>query len=114
MMRFRGGGVGHKSTREATNFLKKDRDKLDERTTTNANDMEMDEADDVLDEVVSDTDITDEEEEEDFGITRDQTADGDDSEEDEPLDEVEEEDFGPEGDGTGLDPDMDVLGYDEL
>jgi hypothetical protein len=29
MMRFRGGGVGHKSTRDATNFFKQDRDRLD-------------------------------------------------------------------------------------
>jgi hypothetical protein len=28
-MRFRGGGIGHKSTREATNHFKTDRDKLD-------------------------------------------------------------------------------------
>lgn len=28
-MRYRGGGVGHKSTREATDFFKNDRDRLD-------------------------------------------------------------------------------------
>jgi hypothetical protein len=34
MMRFRGGGVGHKSTRGATDFFKNDRDRLDKRTVT--------------------------------------------------------------------------------
>ena len=29
VMRFRGGGVGHKSTRDATDFFKTDRDLLD-------------------------------------------------------------------------------------
>ena len=29
MMRFRGGGVSHKSTRQATNFFRKDRHTLD-------------------------------------------------------------------------------------
>ena len=29
VMRFRGGGVGHKSTRDAANFFKTDRDPLD-------------------------------------------------------------------------------------
>ena len=29
MMRFRGRGVGHKSSQEASNFFKKDRDRLD-------------------------------------------------------------------------------------
>jgi hypothetical protein len=37
MMRFRGGGVGHKSTREATDFFKKDRDHLDTQDKADEN-----------------------------------------------------------------------------
>jgi len=40
MMRFRGGGVGHKSTREATDFFKKDRDHLDVPRQTKIDDEE--------------------------------------------------------------------------
>lgn len=33
MMRYRGGGVGHKSTRDATNWFLNDWDRLDTLTT---------------------------------------------------------------------------------
>ena len=36
MMRFRGGGVGHKSTQQATNFFKKDRHRLDVQNSRNS------------------------------------------------------------------------------
>ncbi len=39
MMRFQGGGVGHKSTREATDFFRQDRDRLDVRS---ASDLDID------------------------------------------------------------------------
>lgn len=38
MMRFRGGGVGHKSTRQATDWFLSDRDKLDEGGGTDTED----------------------------------------------------------------------------
>ena len=43
-MRFRGGGVGHKSTREATDFFKNDRHQLDidRRNSRNRMDTEED------------------------------------------------------------------------
>jgi len=40
-MRFRGGGVGHKSTREATNLFKMDRDRLDVGVTLDIDDVEV-------------------------------------------------------------------------
>jgi hypothetical protein len=46
MMRFRGGGVGHKSTRKATDFFKSDRDRLDRKTVTTAQVVEEDSDDD--------------------------------------------------------------------
>ena len=36
MMQFWGGGVGHKTIRNATNFFKRDRDQLDTRPVTTA------------------------------------------------------------------------------
>lgn len=33
-MRFRGGGIGHQSTREATDFFRNDRDRLDAEAVT--------------------------------------------------------------------------------
>jgi hypothetical protein len=44
MMRFRGGGVGHKSTREATDFFKNDTDRLDTITVDDDKEMEEPEA----------------------------------------------------------------------
>ncbi|KAF8896765.1 GMC oxidoreductase-domain-containing protein [Gymnopilus junonius] len=97
MMRFRGGGVGHKSTRAATDFFKQDRDKLDVKKPS---EVEEEEEDDGMDEEdLSDVGEIDEEEW-DFGIRGDQSSETDDSEEDEEhLEEPDEQEFGPEGDG---------------
>jgi hypothetical protein len=131
MLRFRGGGVGHKSTRAATDCFKKDRDRLDiinndseseELNESDADDSEMLSDDEILDE---DHDEEEEEssvdeEEEDFGIKglKEQAVNSDsESDPDEMplvLEEPDEEDFGPEGDGMGPGPDMDELGYGEM
>jgi hypothetical protein len=42
MMRFRGGGVGHKTTREATDSFKRDRDPLDGQPVTGGAEYELD------------------------------------------------------------------------
>jgi hypothetical protein len=52
-MRFRGGGVGHKSTREVTKCVYNDRDPLD--TDNGASDFSEDSEDDLLSEVGSDS-----------------------------------------------------------
>ena len=84
-MRFRGGGVGHKSTREATDFFKRDRDPLDVPRQANTNDEENTEE---WEEIEDDAD-------EDPGSD-------------------EDEYFGPEDDGAAVDPDMEELGYTDL
>jgi len=126
MMRFRGGGVGHKSTRDATNFFKKDRDQLDTRSVTigdGGGEVIAEEAELWLDEPQAEDANTEEEEEEeeeeeDFGYTMSQS--------DDEVDEVDEVEavgdgdsdgdiyFGPEDDGGAVDPDMDELGYADL
>ena len=111
MMRFRGGGVGHKSTREATDSFKKDRDQLDIKSN-----MEDVEDDGVMPEILvpePDDENFEEDEEEDYGY-----AAATDSEVDEPTmgdgDNSGDEYFGPEDDGGAVDPDMEALGYADL
>jgi hypothetical protein len=111
MMRFRGGGVGHKSTREATDSFKKDRDQLDIKS--NMDDVEGDEA---MPEILVpelDEGTIEEDEEEDYGYVG-----ATDSEVDESTmgdgDNSEDEYFGPEDDGGAVDPDMEALGYADL
>lgn len=104
MMRFRGGGVGHKSTREATDSFKKDRDWLDVKS-----DIEEDE----VRPVVLETEPEIEEDEEDYGYVTETDSD---------VDEATlgdggystDEFFGPEDDGGAVDPDMEALGYADL
>lgn len=50
MMRFRGGGVGHTSTRDATDILKTDRDELDRRSQQARRDVITVEDEDISDE----------------------------------------------------------------
>lgn len=106
-MRFRGGGVGHKATRTATNFLKDDRDKLDfERRQARSDNVEPNE------EQAEDHGDSDSESEDEFeGVESDEEAeDGSDS-----GDMFEDDEFGPEDDGgVLLDDDMEVLGYAPL
>ena len=112
MMRFRGGGVGHKSTREATNFFRKDRDQLDDRLRI---DMSDDEA--VAEEVAVQPgyEEDDVEEEDNYGyaesdLESENEVEGIPSDGDCSANEY----FGPEDDGGAVDPDMDELGYADL
>jgi hypothetical protein len=113
MMRFRGGGVGHKSTREATDFFRKDRDRLD---TAQSNIPENGEDSSKQEELEMEDDL-DEDEEEDFGYVRDESEESE--VENEPEGDLaaedEDDDFGPEDDGGVIDPDMmGELGYGSL
>ena len=111
-MRFRGGGVGHKSTREATNFFKKDRDQLDNRSIV---DMDDDEAVVEKAAVQPSREEDDVEEEDNYGYAK---SDSESENEVEGIpsdgDCSENEHFGPEDDGGAIDPDMDELGYADL
>ena len=123
MMRFRGGGVGHKSTREATDFFKNDRDPLDERATgAESRDMnsETDELEDNCEEEDDDLGLN-EDQEEDYGYVsvREDSEDEDDTLADgdvggDPVLVDEQVDFGPEDDGGAVDPDMEAFGYAEM
>ena len=86
-MRFRGGGVSHKSTRGATDFFKNDRDCLDKQTVTATQVEEDDEEDPIGAYNIED-------EKEDYGYEREDT----DSDEDE----------------TGVDDDFETFAYAEL
>src|SRR3977135_1847750 len=112
MMRFRGGGIGHKSTREATDSFKKDRDKLDMKSDIEDDDEPMLEV--LVPEPGEEEDI-EEDVEEDYGYVA--TMDSD-SEVDEATlgdgDNSADEYFGPEDDGGAVDPDMESLGYADL
>jgi hypothetical protein len=119
MMRFRGGGVGHKSTRQATNFFKKDRHTLDiqnslERTSDIVEELEemndLEESEKM--EMLSESDVADSDEENDYGyqLGEDQS----DSEEDEDDSELGNRYLGPEDDGHAVDSDMEELGYANL
>ena len=121
MIRFRGGGVGHKSTRDATNFFKKDRDRLDTPVMTGSHDDD----DDNDDEMMAEEDLGElqpdelkEDEEDDFGYAMSQ-SDEDEVDEGEAISYSDDDSdgdvyFGPEDDGGAVYPDMDELGYGDL
>ena len=117
MMRFRGGGIGHKSTRNATDFFKNDRDLSDLIASTAVLDSELgEEMEEPVEEIGNDSDdMNDSEawsdsEAEDYGYNF-----GENSEAESDLEEeMAEEDLGPEGDGGRIDEDMVALGYSEL
>jgi hypothetical protein len=117
-MRFRGGGVGHKSTREATNFFKKDRDCLDVEVMLDIDDVaiELDGDDEPENDEIVDEDTVNQQEEDDYGYTKeysDKDGDGDgEGAQDEEVDT--DEDLGPEDDGGAVDPFMDELGYADM
>jgi hypothetical protein len=97
-MRFRGGGVGHKSTREATNSFMMDRDKLD----LVAQGEEMEPGADIEPEKSQfkgpdhgEDDWVDAEEEDDFGYGR-LTDDEEPDEEDEEDVDIEDVQLGAE------------------
>ena len=110
-MRFRGGGVGHKSTREATDFFRKDRDRLD-MAQSNIPASENNDDGPVNQEDLEKEDDIDEDEEDDFGYIRDESEE---SEGELAAQDDSEDDFGPEDDGGAIDPDMmGELGYSSL
>jgi hypothetical protein len=114
MMRFRGGGVGHKSTREATDFFKKDRDNLDSGIMIlTSEDMDIDSDDDVVDEVdeEGDSGVDEGHIDDEFGYKREDSDSADETDEVTDLDGADSDDFGPEDDGEELDPDVEDLGY---
>jgi hypothetical protein len=120
MMRFRGGGVGHKATREATDSFRKDRDPLDARVTGarhEADELDDDDSKSIRDMVVEETEgveNVDGDQEEDYGYEREDSEDEPDTDDEaEPLID-EHVDFGPEDDGGAVDPDMDAFGYADL
>ena len=80
-MRFRGGGVGHKSTQEACNFFKKDRDRLDV-TDRNEQDDGLDEQEDSEMDLEEQHEVNDPgvdvDEEEEFGYLREESDDSED------------------------------------
>ncbi|KAG6827318.1 hypothetical protein H0H92_012339 [Tricholoma furcatifolium] len=107
IMRFRGGGVGHKSTREATDVFLSDRHRTDERRDDDSNDKAND---------IQDTTIHDEEDDYGYEDPMDQRVSDDDDDgeadhehelgEDDDLDELGPED----GDGDNDDAET-LLGY---
>lgn len=111
MMRFRGGGVGHTSTRDATDILKTDRDELDRRSQQARRDTITVEDEDISDEEMNGNEPADREGELseselfDYGYEPEIESDED---EEEPEEE-EDRDVGEEDD-TAID-ELAVLGY---
>jgi hypothetical protein len=104
-MRFRGGGVGHRSTRHATNFFKGDRDILDiERRGLVSPKPEERE-----DEGLSDEDMVINEEIDGVEVERDNDEEGEDEdgEQEDNEDEDEDEDEDEEDEDEGEDDDED-------
>jgi hypothetical protein len=117
-MRFRGGGVGHKSTREATDFFKKDRDQMDIVTGVDSGAKVVAEEADDDDEPENSTIVDEEaidEEEEDYGYAHEYSSDSE-GESDGPAgsDTESVHDLGAEDDGGAVGPLMDELGYADL
>lgn len=109
MMRFRGGGVGHKSTRAATDFFKNDRDPLDLKVS----DSDLDEEEIAVEEIEGDANPGSDEEN-DYGYNLREIPDFESDQDEDPEFEEEEEDYGAEDDGGGIDEDIVALGYSEL
>ena len=119
MMRFRGGGVGHtgKSTRQATDFFKKDRHILDVQTSFEqtsdivVEELQVEERNDLdseLERMERSTEsdaASDEELEDDCGyrLGEDQ-SNSEEEESSEDSDELGDGDLGPEDDGRAVDP----------
>lgn len=118
VMRFRGGGVGHKATRAATDTFKKDRDKLDnERQRDNQPEIPVEQnemteeqadeqrfpADDCNEEVEEEMEAEEEEEE---GEGEDEDGEDEDGEEGKEGNDDDDED--------GEEDEVEQLGYAEL
>ncbi len=110
MMCFCGGGIGHKSTRQATDFFKNDRNTLDLPNLLEPTSDIEEEINEESEEIkkTSCSDVADEEDDYGYQLGEDQS--------DDELDdnELRDEDFGPENDGRAVDPDMEELGYADL
>jgi hypothetical protein len=110
MMRFRGGGVGHASTREATDFFKQDRDSRDTKKVREEDDEDYDQTQ--YEPTVPNHSRADrDDEEEDYGYNRGQFSDAD--EEEEAEEEWVDDEFGPEDDRGEIDEFVDH-GYGEM
>ena len=120
-MRFRGGGVGHKSTRQATDFFKKDRHVSDvqnslESTTTHIVEepIEMNDSNDSEEMVMSsDSDVGDEENDYGYKLGGDE-SDSEDEKSSENDSELGDGDLGAEDYGHAVDLDIEDLGYAEM
>lgn len=107
MKRFRGGGVGHASTRAATDFFKQDRDSRDAKRVRDEGDDNYDQTqyhDDEPRVPTNQSRADRDEEEEDYGYNRREISDMDDEEEEE---ERSDDEFGGE-------VDADNFGYGEM
>ena len=113
MKRFQGGGVGHASTRKATDFFKQDRDS---HNTKRVLDEENEDYSQTQCEatVPNQTRAERDDEEEDYGYNRGQFSDMEEEEEEE--EECSDEEFGPEDDGGEVNElqVIDNLGYGEM
>jgi hypothetical protein len=109
MMRFRGGGVGHASTREATDFFKQDRDIRDAKRVLEEDPEDYDQTQ--YEPTVCNRSRADrEDEEEDYGYNRGQFSDTD--EEEEAEEEWVDDELGSEEDRGEFDEF--ILGYGEM
>jgi hypothetical protein len=77
VMRFRGGGVGHKSTRDATDFFKNDRDPLDLKVSVSDSESEEEEISNPVEEIEPDENLGDSDEECDYGYNLGEISDSD-------------------------------------
>ena len=113
MMRFRGGGVGHASTREATEFFKQDRDSRDAKRGFDEDNEDYDQTQ--QDQKMPNQSREDRhDEEEDYGYNRGQFSDRDEEEwETEEFSESDDE-FEPDNDGGDAKLSMDNFGYGEM
>ena len=121
MKRFRGGGVGHASTREATDFkfFKQDRDSRDAKRVLEEDDEDYRDGEQTQYESALPTRsrADRDEEEEDYGYNRGEFSDMDDELEEEKAEEDRDyldDEFGPEDDGGEVDEFMDSFGYGEM
>jgi hypothetical protein len=115
-MRFRGGGVGHASTREASDFFKQDRDSRDAKRVLQAEEDNEDYDQTQHEQTAPNRSRAErDDEEEDYGYNRGQFSDVDEEEEAEDSSYSEEE-FGPEDDGGEVEEFLDDsdLGYSEM
>jgi len=110
-MRFRGGGVGHASTREATDFFKKDRDSRDAKKVLD-DDQDYDQTQ-YEPKLPNPSRADRDDEEEDYGYNRGDFSDVNEEEEEE-EEECSDDEFGPEDDGGEVNEFMDNLGYGEM